>query len=267
MLLSFNQSDSFKDIIDKCQHSLQLWETLLNITGGAVELKKCFIIVLQYKEDYKWHNPAPGVPQVQQPDQNRHQCIITREGTKGTIIRQQNVTEGVCLLGIKAAADGTYKQEYMTRLDKSRELAGRLKAVPLNLSLTWQAYYCRWKPAITYCLPITTFSLKECGKIQSPFFTALLPKLGINRHIPRALLHGPLVVKSEEDSNLHTIQNNIRMAHGMTIQKFLTLSWSNSQRGVFTDLYFTSVSSVEEMMRIGLLRFIDVVNIATKNFL
>ena len=76
-----------------------------------------------------------------------------------------------------------------------------------------------------------------------------------------------LVVKSEEDSNLHTIQNNIRMAHGMTILKFLTLSWSNSQRGVFTDLYFTSVSSVAEMMRIGLLRFIDVVNIATTNFL
>ena len=74
-----------------------------------------------------------------------------------------------------------------------------------------------------------------------------------------------LVVKSEEDSNLHTTKNNIGMAHGMAILKFLTLSWSNSQRDVFTDLYFTSVSSVEEMMRIGL-RFIDVVNIATKNF-
>ena len=74
-------------------------------------------------------------------------------------------------------------------------------------------------------------------------------------------------MKSEEDSNLHTTKNNIGMAHGMAILKFLTLSWSNSQRDVFTDLYFTSVSSVDEMMKIAGLRFIAVVKTATKHFL
>ena len=74
-----------------------------------------------------------------------------------------------------------------------------------------------------------------------------------------------LVVKNEEDSNLHTIENNIGMAHGTAILKYLTLPWANSQRGVCADSYFASVSSAEEMLRIGL-RFIGVVKTATKKF-
>ena len=62
MLLSFGTDETYDNIIDKCQQSLQHWETLLNLTGGAVELRKCFITVLQYKEDYKWYNRTPGVP-------------------------------------------------------------------------------------------------------------------------------------------------------------------------------------------------------------
>ena len=180
-------------MIYKCQQSLQIWETLLNLTGGAVELRKYFIAILQYEEgaNYKWYSNKPGVPRLKKAGKDEHQCVITREGEKGVLIRQQDITVGVRLLGIMAAANGTYKQEYDTRLEKSWELAGCLLISPLNISLSWQAYYYRWKLAITYCLLITTFTPKECMKIQSPFYNVLLPKLGINRHMPRDLLHGP----------------------------------------------------------------------------
>jgi hypothetical protein len=92
------------------------------------------------------------------------------------------------------------------RLEKSKELAGRLQAAPLNIALSWQVYYCRWKPAITYCLPITTFNPAECKNIQSPFFMALLPKLGLNRHMPRALLQGPRNVAGLELVDLEAEQ-------------------------------------------------------------
>jgi ribonuclease HI len=192
MLLSFKNDDTYDTILTTCQKSLQYWEVLLNLTGGAVELKKCCITILLYKESYKWFDKQPGVPQLVRLNDDRRQCIITREGEQGTIIKQQDVTRGARLLGVKAAANGTFAQEYQTRLEKSREIAGRLTAAPLNIALSWQVYYCRWKPAITYCLPITTFNANECKKIQSPFYMALLPKLGMNRHMPRALLHGPL---------------------------------------------------------------------------
>ena len=94
MLLSFEQKETYTNIIDKCQQSLQLWETLLNLTG-AVELKKCFITVLQYSTSYKWHNSRPGEPQLVQDRKEQRQCVITRDGEKGTVIRQQNTAEGV----------------------------------------------------------------------------------------------------------------------------------------------------------------------------
>jgi hypothetical protein len=56
MLLSFDQGDTYDKIINTCQKSLQTWEVLLNLMGGAVELKKCFITLMRYEESYKWHN-------------------------------------------------------------------------------------------------------------------------------------------------------------------------------------------------------------------
>jgi hypothetical protein len=217
MLLSFDQNDTYEMIIGACQRSLQVWETLLNLTGGAVELKKCFITILQYQDNYKWYSAQPGVPQLIQKPANETHCIITREGEKGVIIQQQDVNKGVRLLGVMAAADGTYKQEFLSRLQKSKNIAGKLKASPLNVAMSWQVYYCRWRPAITYCLPITTSSEVECKKIQSPFYNALLPKLGINRHMPRALLHGPLRVAGLDLLNLHAEQLALHVT-GLIIQ-------------------------------------------------
>ena len=74
-----------------------------------------------------------------------------------------------------------------------------------------------------------------------------------------------LLVKSEEDSHLHTQENNEGLQHGNAILKYLVVPWANSERGVCADSYFASVSSTEEMMQIGI-RFIGVVKTVTKTF-
>ena len=49
----------------------------------------------------------------------------------------------------------------------------------------------RWISSIGYCLPITQFTEKQCEKIQQSGYSAILPKLGFNRHFPRAVIFGP----------------------------------------------------------------------------
>ena len=44
---------------------------------------------------------------------------------------------------------------------------------------------------IRYCLPITTFSDKQCRAIESPFICAFLNKLTLNKHTPRVVVWGP----------------------------------------------------------------------------
>ena len=64
---------------------------------------------------------------------------------------------------------------------------------PVDSSDAWMIYYARYKPAVGYPLVITTFTDTQCNKIQSPFYAALLPKLGFNRKTPRdIILYGPL---------------------------------------------------------------------------
>ena len=72
-----------------------------------------------------------------------------------------------------------------------------------------------------------------------------------------------LLVKSEEYSLLHTQENNEGLQHGTAILKYFVVPWANSERGVCADSYFASVSSAEEMMRIGI-HFIGVVKTTTK---
>ena len=74
-----------------------------------------------------------------------------------------------------------------------------------------------------------------------------------------------LLVKSEESSELSTVERDDGIPHGTHILKYLTLPWANTRRGVCADSYFASVTSAEELMKIGL-RFIGVVKTATKKF-
>ena len=72
-----------------------------------------------------------------------------------------------------------------------------------------------------------------------------------------------LFVKNEQDYDLHTHENNEGLAHVINPLKYFTLTWANSERGVCADYYSASVSSAEDMIRLGL-QFIEVVKTDTK---
>ena len=74
-----------------------------------------------------------------------------------------------------------------------------------------------------------------------------------------------LLVKSEEDFPLKTQENNEGLQHGTAILNYRVVTRANSERGVCADSCFASVSSAEEMMRIGIC-FVRVVKTATKIF-
>ena len=68
MLMLYENDIKVNKIIHLCKESLQTWETLLNITGGALELSKCLITIMQYnfetsyKNNFPWSRP--GIPKL-----------------------------------------------------------------------------------------------------------------------------------------------------------------------------------------------------------
>ena len=71
------------------------------------------------------------------------------------------------------------------------EFAGRIglaKINPVTALYAFQLYLC---PKISYPLPVSSFSFKECVYIQAPALMVTLPKLKVNRNTARAIVHGP----------------------------------------------------------------------------
>ena len=197
MLTSYPPTVDHEIIMERCKLSLQLWEILLNITGGALELKKCLLTILVYSfertyQKVKGQVYRPGYPTILDNSNIVGECKVYRQESKSEVtIRRQEASKGTRLLGVRAAADGNFDDEYDYRLKQSRTLAGRLANTPADIRDAWMIYFCRYKPAIGYCLPITTFTDTKCDTIQRPFYRELLPKIGFNRNTARAIIFGP----------------------------------------------------------------------------
>lgn len=121
-------------------------------------------------------------------------------------LQRNEVTKGERILGVRLALDGNDDDEFVFRLNQSKELAGRISGAPFS-RLDAEVIYCeRWVPSIGYCLPITQFSTEQCQAIQIPFFQAILPRMGFNRHIPKAIRFGPLKYNGKGLADLETHQ-------------------------------------------------------------
>ncbi len=73
------------------------------------------------------------------------------------------------------------------------------------------------------------------------------------------------IVKTAEEEGSHTRPDETGLPHGTAVLKGLVLPWSNTNRVVCADSYFASVTTAEELHKIGL-RFIGVVKTATRKF-
>ena len=102
--------------------------------------------------------------------------------------------------------DGNDNEEYEYRLEQSKILAGKVITSPFNRTDAEIIYRERWLASVGYCLPVTQFSAKQSKVIQSPFFNATLPKMGFNRHFPRAVIFGPSKFQGKQLDEYATFQ-------------------------------------------------------------
>jgi hypothetical protein len=75
---------------------------------------------------------------------------------------------------------------------------------------SWTSIYI---PAIAYLLVATHFQEKDLNKIKNKAHMTFLPKIGYNRHTPRAVVYGPaecggigiknLFVKNSSNKSMH----------------------------------------------------------------
>jgi len=111
------------------------------------------------------------------------------------------------------------KKSFKIHRDISEKFAGLLHTSTLNRIESYFAYTLYFYPKISYALPVTTYTRKECVQIQAPAMAAFLPKIGLNRHTARTIINGPAEYGGLELSDLYTDQGiaQLRLLLGHTL--------------------------------------------------
>ena len=119
-------------------------------------------------------------------------------------IQRLECTEAVRTIGVRICPSGQQQTEYRYRLHQTREFAKKLRGSRMSRSLAIRAYKTIYIPMIAYPLGASTLTERQLRKLHSIVEQAYLPKGGLNRKFPKAVLRGPMLYGGHGDSGLYT---------------------------------------------------------------
>ena len=180
------------------------WKKILRITGGDLAVSKCTVSLMKWE----WSSTT-GIPRMMSKKSAPGTICINdiTEGSHETVsLRRLEPYESEKQLGIIMPLDGNFRQEYERRLQQSSNLGKLLYRSPLNTFESTVVYRMYYIPKINFPLSLTQFTKKQCEEIQKQFYKYALPKMGINRNTPRALIFGPSQLGGLEFNDLYCEQ-------------------------------------------------------------
>ena len=189
IVTGFNDNTSQNEILNTIKSNLGSWRRLLQLTGGDIDVVKSKWCVMRWKYNEVW-----GQQTIEQENDFPGEVGMktVAEGVETTqLLERLEPHQAERVLGVRVPMDGNMNMEYEFRTEQIKELSKKIFAAPINQWDAWLIYESRYRSIIRYPLPVTMFTRKQCDKIQKPFVNAILPKMGVNRNTPRAVIYGP----------------------------------------------------------------------------
>jgi hypothetical protein len=179
---------STQTVVTRMTTKAQRWERLIWSSGGALNLDKCYLYLLE------WTYSKTGIARLKPLKDMPYDVSLTAGNSPAppVPIRTVEPHQGTRTLGVRLAPDGNDHDEYTFRLTQAQALKHRLSSAHLTREQANIGFQSLWRPAIGYPLPITSFTPKHCQKIQSQYMPQFSTQMGLNRHTPNAIKYGPL---------------------------------------------------------------------------
>ena len=237
----FSRSTSMIEILGAMTESLNEWLKLLQMTGGDLSLSKCKISIL------KWQKKG-----------SRGNITMVSKQQEGGTVTMTSTTDGVeeklerlepweteRILGLRLPLTGSMTNELKFRKKKLDTFGTKMYKAPLTQVEAHIALQTRYYPMAKYPLPVTMFTTSELMEMQKKCIHKLLPKLGLNRNSPRAMIYGPrhlggrqLMDLRVEQPTLHLEATMGHLRRGGKIGKALTITMRMTQAEVGTQTPF-----------------------------
>ncbi len=173
-------------ILPEAQRNIDLWQGLIQASGGTLNPTKCSWTPFQWEFD-----KLGNARLVEPPDQPKyHITAMDRDGHRHTLVRNTPQT-AVRLLGVQIAADGNYTTEYSTLQKRQAQYSVFLQRTPMTRREAGVIYRQCYLPKVTYPLPATTIPPDKLYQSQLRVTSQFLNKMGYPITFPRAVVYAP----------------------------------------------------------------------------
>ena len=128
-------------------------------------------------------------------------------------LKRLEIDQGDRYLGVRISMNGTWTDEYKYRLHKHKILGDTISTSSISRHQAYMIHSVQYKPAIKYALQHTRFAPSQCHELQKPVVNSLLPKMGFNRKMLRAVVFGPRALGGSEFIHLETEQFALQLTY------------------------------------------------------
>jgi len=133
-----------------------------------------------------WNNGLPRLATARQS--SAHMVLTTGYNMLQDIVPRIEPTMGYRTLGVYVTPSGTYTKQAKVLRGYAETFRDQLSSSTLTPT---EAYCCLMlyiRPQISYPLPCISLTETQCRHIQAPVMEAILPRLHLNHHSPRAVI-------------------------------------------------------------------------------
>ena len=165
----------------------QLWERLLYITGGRLELSKCFWVNIIWK----WKR---GLPFLVTDTKIRTKQLYLKESESREYIQIPLISgkEAIKRLGVWSSCDGKWSTEVSKWIEFSTNFGRRVRGAGFSRVAGELAYKSVWLAKFRYSAAVIGYSQNQLKEIQSKITGPCIAAAGYSSKMPRSVIFGPV---------------------------------------------------------------------------
>ena len=176
-------AEATEQVMNNLEEGAQKWANIQDVVSQSTAFHKCATSVLAWKVD----NSSLVIDY-----DYKYDMILRDINGAGTCIKQLPPDKPNKGLGFHQALDGNMKYEFEERMNKVRHMCKAVSSLQPNQLDANTMLNGRLTPQTAYGMRLTSFTEKQCHQMDKLILGAFLGPLKINRHTPRAVVHGPL---------------------------------------------------------------------------
>lgn len=242
--------ESLPNLVAHLESDAQYWENLLSVSGGCLELSKCFYYLLAWT----FTNTGDPIPMSINEIEQTTSAVRLQEFSKTTPtnIKQQAPEVAHKTLGVWKSMidDDTVNIKHLKQ--RSANMASIVSTSGLRPYQADAAVRMIYTTAMGYSLPAVNISEKIVNKIQAKALESFVPALGYNRNFPRDVILGPSEFGGASIPHLYTesriqqvemLLSNIRADTDLGKLFLINLNWIQVLAGI-GEPYLTSTQEI-----------------------